>query len=414
MADGENLTLDTLPLNDGNPFSLESVDLPAPAKIVEWVRGSDGDGSVLARVSMSENRVITARIRVEPQATQDLALAKIGLLLDKLQEAERNPETGIDLAWTPATSTKTITFKVLSGEVTGLPVTLTGDDAGWFYFAPVITVQLTCKPFGYGAEVGPISVTFAGPLGTLEATGVAGDVPAEGRLRIIDNAAQPRRLVRFGLESRDYPTAAPPSLELDSDSLVTAGFAGAGAVRAGAYDPGAAGNSVVRATLGPQIIAVCGTGDLTHVGAFNIFARVWATSTLVYVRFAWQDGDGHVRENAFVALVVANAFCDISLGGIEIDRAILGAQRWTGIVQAYGTTAGETLDIDELYMLPCGEGYGEARAAYTYRPGVTAARDEFTTTAAGNLNAQVAAVGGAWATSGATGDFQGAGVGGSD
>lgn len=414
MADGENLTLDTLPLNDGNPFSLESVDLPAPAKIVEWVRGSDGDGSVLARVSMSENRVITARIRVEPQATQDLALAKIGLLLDKLQEAERNPETGIDLAWTPATSTKTITFKVLSGEVTGLPVTLTGDDAGWFYFAPVITVQLTCKPFGYGAEVGPISVTFAGPLGTLEATGVAGDVPAEGRLRIIDNAAQPRRLVRFGLESRDYPTAAPPSLELDSDSLVTAGFAGAGAVRVGAYDPGAAGNSVVRATLGPQIMAVCGTGDLTHIGAFNIFARIYSSSTSVFTRFVWQDGDGAMRENPFVVTPVANQFADVPLGTVELDRVVLGVQRWTGIVQAYGTYIGETLDIDYLYLIPCGEGYGEARATYAYRPGVTAARDEFEATAAGNLNGQAATIGGAWATSGGTGDFQGAGAGGSD
>lgn len=406
MADGENLTLDTLSLNDGNPFSLESIELPPPAKIVEWVRGSDGDGAVLARISMNENREVTARVRVEPQGTQDLALTKLGLIVDKLQEAERNPETGVDLVWTPAGSTKTLTLKVLSGEVTGLPITPTGDDAGWFVFAPIITVKLTCRPFLYGAEVGPVSVTFAGPVGTLEVTGVPGDVAAEGRLRIIDNAAQSRRLVRFGIESRDYPIAAPPSLELDSDSLVTAGFAGVGAVRAGAYDPGSAGNNVVRATLTGSVVNVCGTGDLTHIGAFNVFARVYSSSASALVGLAWQDGDGGVRENAFVGVPASGAFSEVNLGTVEVDRALLGTQRWVGTVRAYDPLVAGTLDVDYIYLIPCGEGYGEARASYSYQPGLLTGLDSFLGTAAGGgLNGRVAPQGGTWVTSGVAGDF---------
>jgi hypothetical protein len=110
----------------------------------------------------------------------NLALAKLTALSAKLEEAEQQPD-GLALVWTPATSTTSMTMYVLSGQVDGLPISLSGDDAGWFLLAPVITLRLTCKPFGYGTPLANITddfstntianYTFDSGSGTLSITG---------------------------------------------------------------------------------------------------------------------------------------------------------------------------------------------------------------------------------------------------
>lgn len=391
-----------------SPLFLESVEFPPPPRLEEWVRGSDSDGSLLARSALADNREITCRVRVEPQTSMDTALAQVGTLLDKLQEAERNP-AGIDLVWTPADATKTITFKVLSGEVTGLPVTLSGDDAGWYVSAPVVTIKLTCFPFGYGAEVVGTPASSTLPVVTTELTAIPGDVPAEGRLIVTDNATQTRRLMRWGLESRNYPTSSPPTLILDSDSLSITGFSGAQTTRSGAYDPNATGNNVIRGTLASQVATVCGTGDQTHIGTYRVFARIWAaanTTGTVMARFTWQDGDGPLRSNTYASPAIVNGFAEVDLGLITITEKVLGAQRWNGRVEGYSTVVGETLDVDYLSLIPAGEGYGTAIATYSYKPGILVARDEFTSIGATTaLNARTSPLGGSWTTSGGTTDF---------
>jgi hypothetical protein len=408
VAATEGLVLDSLDLNDTTTYVLEALSMPPPRKRPEWVTGGDSDGGVLARDALFENREITARIRVVAQATMDLALSKIAAIADKLEEAERN-QTGVTLQWTPADATLTTgTFRCLYGEITDLPIVVDGDGAGWFVKAPIITVTMTCDPFMRGAEVsaGTTSASTL-PLVTLELTGVAGDVPAEGRLVVTDAASQSRRLVRWGLESRFYPTSSPPGLILDSDSLVTSGFSGVGTTRAGAYDPGAAGNSVVRATVSLQVSAVCGTGVQTHIGTFHVFARMWFTGATTFTRLAWQDGDGPIRGNAWVAPQTTAAWVDVDLGIITTSTAISGTQRWTGRIDSYDTaSAANTLDVDYIYLIPAQEGYGQARATYSYQPGVLLGRDEFSTLAAGTvLNARVAPLGGTWTTSGSATDL---------
>lgn len=150
MAQNEALVLDTLALNDGTTFTMEALDMSVPNDLEEWVKGADSDGALLARFPTVENRVITASLRIEPQSTMDLALAKIGLIVDKLQEAKRNTN-GVALTWVPADATlPAITFRCLSGQITGLPIDIT---SGWLVKAPLITIKLTCLPFGEGAEV---------------------------------------------------------------------------------------------------------------------------------------------------------------------------------------------------------------------------------------------------------------------
>jgi hypothetical protein len=410
VASSEQLAVDGLELNDGTNYVLEALTMPPAQKKPVWVTGGDTDGAILDRTSLYDNAQVVARVRVVVQSTMDLAVAKLAALGDKLQESERN-NTGVAITWTPADGTIQATGRVLSGEITDLPITVDGDGAGWFVKAPVVTVTLTRDPFWRGAEVtaGTTSASTL-PVVTLELTGVAGDVPGEGRLVVTDAASQSRRLVRWGLESRFYPTSSPPGLLLDSDSLVTSGFAGTGTTRSGAYDPGAAGNSVIRGTLALQTIAVCGTGVQTHVGAFHVFARVWATETtsgaVSYVRLSWQDGDGPLRSNAYTTTPLNAAWVEVDLGIITTTTALSGTQKWLGRIDAYSTVVGETLDVDYIYLVPAQEGYGEARGIYSYTPGVQVARDEFTGRAAAlALNTLVAPSGGTWATSGVATDF---------
>src|SRR5215218_1471698 len=150
MASNEALVLDGLALNDGTVYSFESVDLTPPPEIEEWIKGADSYGALLAREPLQDNRIIEAQIRINPQTTMDLALAKIAAILDKLQECKRNPN-GLALTWVPADATlSTVTFRCLSGQITGLPIDMA---SGWFVKAPLITVKMTCLPFAQGAEV---------------------------------------------------------------------------------------------------------------------------------------------------------------------------------------------------------------------------------------------------------------------
>lgn len=413
MSQLEQLAVDGLELNDGTNYVLEApLSMPPAQKKPVWVTGGDTDGAILDRTPLYDNAQVVARVRVVVQSTMDLAVAKLAALGDKLQESERN-QTGVAITWTPADGTIQATGRVLSGEITDLPISVDGDGAGWFVKAPVVTITLTRDPFWRGAEVsGGTTSASTLPLVTLELTGVTGDVPAEGRLVVTDAATQSRRLLRWGLESRWYPTSSPPSLILESDSLVTSGFAGTGTTRSGAYDPGAAGNSVIRATLATQPIAVCGTGVQTHVGTFHVFARVYATETTAgainYLRFMWQDGEGPIRPalTAYSTPALNLAFSDVDLGIITPTTASSGTQKWIGRVDAYSSVAGETLDVDYIYLVPATEGYGEARGMYSYAAGVQVARDQFTSiTATTVLNARVAPSGGTWATSGVASDF---------
>jgi len=409
MATLEQLVLDGLALNDVTNYRLQGFDAPPPKKRYEWADGGDADGAALVRDPLFENREVTLRVRVAQRATMDLALAAVAAVTDKLEEAEKQPD-GLDMVWTPANGTKSITFKVLSGEITGLPVTMDGNDAGWFKNSPVINVTLTCKPFAYGPEVVGSGTSSATPFVALTVASVTGDVPAEGRLIVTDAATQNRRYLEWGLEQRYYNAST--SLLVDSDNMVVTGTAGAQTTRSGAYDPNATGNNVVRATLNRSIVSVVATGDLGHVGTFRVKARVFASSGTVYARLAWQEGDGPFRANAYVMVPITAAFAEIDLGMISIPPKVLGTQRWSGRVEAYCDVPGITLDVDYLVLVPAGEGYGRVRAIGPTPPATISGYDDFTTLGSGSgLTTRVAPAGGTWTTSGATTDFTGLTVG---
>jgi hypothetical protein len=193
----DSLILSGTNLSDEVNYGLEQIDFTPPAKLPEFAVSADGDGADLIRTPRFQNRTIKMTLRIAPQSTMNLALEKLGTLVDLLQEAELNPN-GIPLEWTPASSTKTITLYVLTGAVTGVPMVMEGSSAGFYAKAPQVTVELTCKPFGYGAEVEAAaakSIETGLSIVVLTVPTLAGDVPAEGRLLIKDTAAVGRRFV---------------------------------------------------------------------------------------------------------------------------------------------------------------------------------------------------------------------------
>jgi hypothetical protein len=403
MAANEGLVLDSLNLNDGTNWLLRDLQLPAPKKRPEWAGNADSDGQALVRDPLFDNRVIIAMLEGQPQVSMNAALDLIGKLSDKLEEAEKQ-EGGLGLVWTPATSSRTLTFYVLSGEIDERPMQMVGDNAGYFQYAPVVIVHFDCKPFGYGPEYTALAETGTSsiPLQTAVISNVPGDVPAEARLIVKDKAGQNRRHVEWGLEYRylDQTT----SLLLDSDALVTTGFAGTGTTRTGAYDSVGGGSSVIRGTLATTVQPICGTGNQQHVGSYKVKARIWTASAGVTLRFSYRDGGGSLRSLDWVAPPVIGNWAEVTLGEITLDPTASGTQRWTGQVEALSTTMLDTIDIDYLMLIPT-ERYGYARTPTIPDPQLGTVYDAFNQSA-GALAGKTSDIGAAtWSGAGDADDF---------
>lgn len=404
MAAQESFVLDGLELNStSTTLRVKAATLDPPSPRYMWASSVDTEGDVLVADPLHENRIIELTVQVPPQTTMDLALAQIVAVRDKLKKASATPG-GIGLVWTPKTASTSCTFDVLAGEFTGLPINWTD---GWFAKAPTMNLRLVCEPYWRGVETSTSTASSGTtPFAALEIPNVPGDISAIGRLVVTDSASQARRHVTWGLQGPATYDAA-TSLLVESDNLVTSGFVGTQTTATGAYDVGG-GNTTVTATLIPsQTIAVCGTGNLSHKGLFRVKARVQSTSVDNQFRLSWRSGDGPMTPNPWVSISRTGGWVELDLGEINVPAATLGTQRWTGQVEVSSAAAspGSVL-IDYLMLVPASNGYGVARASYSYLPGVIVGYDQFVGTTVGNaLNARVSPAGGTWATSGDATDF---------
>jgi hypothetical protein len=417
MAAIDTWVLDGIDLTATN-FSMMEFTADPPEAKPEWLTGADSEWEALAREPKHMNRLITMRLRVRPQASMNAALDQVGSIVDKFRAASRDND-GIELVWTPANSTRTVTFDVLQGEIKELPISMEGQGRSWLMQRPIITVEMKAKPYYRYPETLTTNAAAATPIVTQEITGVTGDVPALGRLIVTDNAAQGRKEAEWGLEGRTYNAAT--SLIIDSDSMVVANYAGSQTTRTGAYDPNASGNNVIRASVVlNDPVPICNTGVLAHVGSFRVWVRMWPSRTTHNVRLKWRVADGEYTQNPWAGLpmfpagiespVWTGQWVELDLGIITIPTVTAGTQGWDGIVEAFENasplSSSGTVDIDYLLLVPVDEGYGRAVASYSFSRGVTAGYDQFTgTTNGSNLNARTAPLGGSWATSGATNDF---------
>jgi hypothetical protein len=402
----ESWVLDSIPLTSGNFLMMELKADPPKAK-PEWIAGADSEWATLRGEPNHENRefVMKLRIPATAAANMDAALDLVASIRDKLRKASRQTD-GIALVWTPNGSARSRTFDVLHGEITELPIDKDGEGGQWFKGLPIFALTMTAKPAWYDTtETLTSTSTAALPVGTIDVTGVGGDIPALARLIVTDNATQSRRDVEWGLENRNYNAGL--SFIIDSDSMTL--LTGTQTTRTGAYDPNATGNNIIRAAaVLPSPTAVCATGAQSHIGTFRIWARCWVNTSEQRVRLAWRYGDNRYTNNTWATPPLATGWVEIDLGTITIPTVLAGTQTWDGRIEVYdGGTGGLSLDIDYLRMTPAGEGYGRARSVFAYAAGTVAGYDNFSGLGTSVLNARVATLGGTWATSGATTDFVG-------
>lgn len=399
----EAWTLDGVTLASGN-FTLLELDCPPPKERPDWISAADSEGAALMRQPLHENRVITMKLRVTAQASMNAALDQVGAVRDKLNKASQSPD-GVALTWTPANSTRTVTFDVLDGEIPEMPISMGDEGYSWILQRPIFTIVLTAKPYWRGVETLTSTASSSTPFVTLEIPSVTGDVDALGRLIVTDTATQSRRHVEWGLEG---PLTYNSGLVLiiDSDSLITSGFMATQTTKTGAYDPNASGNSTLTATLPAYPVAVCGTGNQSHTGVYRVKARVWSNAgSTTDFRLSWLTGDGVLASNPWVSPVSANRWEEIDLGTITIPATVVGTQRWSGQIEALDP-AGTTIFVDYLILVPASDGYGKARSTPQIATGLVTGWDSFAaTTAAAALNTRVAPLGGTWATSGDTTDW---------
>jgi hypothetical protein len=411
VADTESLVLHGLELNDGTTYGLTNLQLPIPRKKPEWVEGADADGALLMRDPLVSNGQLVARIDIMA-ADRDATHVLMRDVIQRLEEAERSPG-GVECVWTPAGGTESLTFYVLTGEITEHPPLDGFGDHKWLTASVAsITVTMDCRPGGYGerALYGTTTSGVTGPQVTVTVEDFPGDMPSDkAELIVTDTSSQSRRWVEWGAEYYHYDDASPSTLVLDSDSLVTSGYSGTQTTLAGSYDPGASGNSIVTATVVNAWQAIAGTGAQPHIGTFRVKARVNSgpSGCNAQFRLAWRTGDGAYETNTpYVLTTGVQAFHEIDLGEIVVPPATGGTQSWDGRVDATSTTGGDTLYLDYIRLEPTSAGYGRARATGSTQTGVIVARDDFTGTTSGvALNARAAPAGGSWATSGVATDF---------
>ena len=401
-TDLEELTLDGLALHS-SPWTLEGFEHKPSKKLLEWLKGPDSDGSKLLRIAKHEDAEINLRLKMDQQASMNAALTQIGSLVDKLQEAERQAAggrgRGHELGGSPAGSTFVGTFYVLAGEV-DVPKEMKGDDAGYTFRFPVVNVTLTCSPFIFGAEVvNAATVTSSLPFISVLISAVPGDVEAEVTAILTDAATQTRRAAGIGVENFNY--GAGPSLLIDSSSMVTAGFAGSVTTRTGAYSS----DGVIRATLTTTAITVCSSAELTHVGPFQNYFRLWPSSTNVSVRLVWRVGRGQWTAMPWQKAPFEDAFWETNLAYTNIKRVAAGTQSWQWRLEAKTTAPGDTVDIDYHAMLPA-EYSATVRQPVTYESASAfVARDEFDHTPEDALHGKTLPQGGTWTVVGA-GDYK--------
>ena len=390
----EGFALDGLDLQAG-VYSITAMKHTPAKKRQEWADATDGDGSLLVRRPFSDNAQWDATIEIRA-ASRDAAHTALGLITDKLEEADRTI-LGIPLVHTPADSTKASTWYVLSGEIVEVPITI---ESGYFASPPVLAVSLTmiCQPGGEGVEVTGPSTTFSTPVGSLPVPNVGGDMPAKTRIVVTDGAGKNRMYVAV---AREYRFQAGADIHLTQSELTATNFIGTSTTRAESNSA-----NVYRGTLATTPLAVCGTGAQPHIGVWRVLARVWASGAGVRLRLAYRAGDGYLKALEWETPPAEDAWCEIDMGVVDSPPAGLGTQRWTGQIEAYSDVGGDTLDVDYLILMPAGEGYSKATvsSALLPTPSSVVHRDEFDQPA-GNATGKTAPVGGVYTGAGDAVDF---------
>lgn len=250
----------------------------------------------------------------------------------------------------------------------------------------VIKVAFTAMPEGRGDEIDSgDNVETTSPALVFNVTGIKGDRPARGRLVVDEDQAQAQRLLRWGIQSKNYSSASTAALFYQAESCAM-GAAAAAVGPAGASGGGS--NTAFYGSLQPTgtwtslVFVGASSTAQTHIGAYRVMARVWAPAAnagIVSMRLSWYPELGRTQVlNTSVAIadsagaVVEDAWVLVDLGQINIPKAASGTQGWIGSVQANSTVLNDDVYVDWVMLVPIDEGSGEHSDPSTTGPQISA------------------------------------------
>jgi hypothetical protein len=272
-------------------------------------------------------------------------------------------------------------------------------------------LSLECLPDFYGDEVTLDAITATAVINAkLQQSSVdaiiAGNYGGRARVILTEASANDQKAVIWGLRSRHYDSASSAALVSEGET-----WTGLNGSASGVLSGASGGNALTNAALPLRAWCPVATKTFTHVGTYRVWARVY-TPTLnspPSLRLAWSIGDTAtplVTYNDAVTFARVGAFYLVSLGTVRLAAPAAGTYQWVATIQAYAP-ATSAISIDVVCFQPLDEAAGVAVASVGIDQGSASyiAFDGFNQGTV-SLNGQAAVLGGNWATTGGSGDFQ--------
>lgn len=257
-------------------------------------------------------------------------------------------------------------------------------------FDPNAELILEALPDFYGDEIVEAAFEGTGDASTTILT--KGNLPGRvTSLTVTDKSGNDQLGLGWHFRCRNYSSAETAKWAYEAEAM-TPLDAAAEVELTGA----SGGKAVLHSNLSTSWTPVLSTNlragsFLTHKGLYDVWARVYSTSsTPPWLRLLYDIGDLVApSENRQVQVPGKEAFYLVNLGQINLQAVPFGEQRWEGIVQAYGASGGENISIDRLYFFCGDESSGTPQAPLSFQTPAAGykARDEFNQAEA-NLNEQ--------------------------
>jgi hypothetical protein len=267
-------------------------------------------------------------------------------------------------------------------------------------FDPDAELVLEALPDFYGPKITLSNHEGTGDLVFTEE--IKGNLPGRVDMTVTDLSGKNQSGLLWSFRCRNYSSASTALPTYEAEALTPLDNAAEVALT------GASGGSTVRhnnlSTTWTPVLSTQlkgGGSHLTHKGLYDVYARVYTTSpTPPYLHLVYDVGDlTSPTENDPVQIPGANSFYIVHLGQINLRAAQFGAHRWQGVIQGYGSTGGQNVYIDRLWLQCSDESSGVMTGAQQSGIGLQAfkARDQFLQ-AEGPLTGLAAEVGGkTWA-----------------
>lgn len=241
-----------------------------------------------------------------------------------------------------------------------------------------VILQLECLPDFFGKTTELAEVTGAGRISSVLKVGVAeaviaGDYPGRATIQLHNTGSHNIRGLIYGFRCRNYSSASTAALCISAYHMTPINGAKQ-ETDGGAYE----GHCVIlesppKESWVPMLSTdLSGTGPLTHVGSYQVWARVSVgASAPTRFRLAWSldDATAPTYNTAAFAVGKGGEWEMLNLGQVNIEKAPVGEHWWRGVVQVE-VNSGEVVGIlvDSLEFQPLDECAGVLRAAASASP----------------------------------------------